>query len=153
MLRRIRHGTYVFSDVYDDLLPQDQHVVLARSVLASLPGPVALSHRSGSAAYGHDQWGWDMSVVDVTRLDGGAGRRESGVNHHVGVVDEADVVERDGILLLREDRVVVESCLVLNGEAGLCTVDSALRIGRVTAAELERRLAEFSAGRVPGRLG
>lgn len=143
VLRRIRHGTYAFSDVYDDLTPQAQHVVLARSVLESIPGRVALSHRSGSAIYGHDQWGWDMSVVDVTRLDGGAGRQECGVHHHVGAVHERDVVERDGLLVLREDRVVVESCLVLDGEAGLGTVDSALRIGRVAPSDLECRLAGF----------
>ncbi len=142
-LYRIRKGAYVFRDAHDALPPQDQHVVLARSVIASMPGPVALSHRSGSAAYGHDQWGWDMSVVDVTRLDGGAGRQEAGVFHHVGVVDESDVVESNGLLVLREDRVVVESCLVLDGEAGLCTVDSALRRGRINKHDLERRLAGF----------
>jgi hypothetical protein len=142
-LSRIRQGTYAFREIYDALTPQDQHVVLARSVIASMPGPVALSHRSGSAVYGHDQWGWDMSVVDVTRLDGGAGRQEAGVFHHVGVVDESDLVESDGLLVLREDRVVVEACLVLGGEAGLCTVDSALRHGRINKHDLERRLADF----------
>lgn len=144
VLRRLRHGTYVFAELYDALTPQEQHVVLARSVIATMPGDVALSHRSGSAAHGHDQWGWDMSVVDVTRLDGGAGRREAHVLHHVGTVDESDVVERDGLLILREDRVVVESCLVLDGESGLCTVDSALRQGRVTSAALERRLSDIA---------
>jgi len=142
-LRHVRHGTYALAETYDELGPEQRHLVLARSVVAGMPGRVALSHRSGSVAHGHDQWGWDMSVVDVTRLDKGAGRREAGVIHHEGVVPDGDVVDIAGLPVLSEERVTVESTLVLDGEAGLCTVDSALRAGRLNREDLERRLMTY----------
>ena len=137
-LRRLRHGTCAPAQTYDDLGPEQRHLVLARSVVAGMSGRVALSHRSGSVAHGHDQWGWDMSVVDGTRLDEGAGRREAGVIHHEGLVSDDDVVDIGGLPVLTEERVTVESALVLDGEAGVCTVDSALRAGRLNREDLER---------------
>ncbi|MDQ3628353.1 MAG: type IV toxin-antitoxin system AbiEi family antitoxin domain-containing protein [Actinomycetota bacterium] len=142
-LRRLRHGIYALAETYDELMPEQRHLVLARSVVAGMQGRVALSHRSGSVAHGHDQWGWDMSVVDVTRLDKGAGRREAGIIHHEGLVADDDLLDIGGLLVLSEERVTVESALVLDGEAGLCTVDSALRAGRLIREDLERRLVTY----------
>ena len=138
-LLRLRRGVYVVWSEHQQRSEQDRHTVLCRAVLSQLGGNVALSHQSGSTAYGHDQWGWDTSVVHVTRLDGNAGRREAGVQHHVGRIRDCDLVERDGLLTLVEERVVVEAAVELGVERGLCIIDSSLRAGRVTKQSLVER--------------
>lgn len=131
-LVRLRRGVYAVATEHQERTDEERHVVLCRAVLARLGPNVALSHQSGSTLFGHDQWGWDQSVVHVTRLDGNAGRLEAGVQHHRSRVDEADLAERDGILTFREERVVVESAVELGTERGLCIVDACLRGGRVS---------------------
>jgi hypothetical protein len=130
--RRLRRGAYALAETYDPLSDPERHLVLARAVVAKIGADrVAITHQSASCAYSHDQWGWDMSVVNVTRLDGGAARHEAGIRHHVGEIREADLVEHEGLLVVREHRAVVEACTQMPVEAGLCIVDSALRHGRV----------------------
>jgi hypothetical protein len=130
--RHLRRGAYALADTYDSLSEPDRHVVLTRAVVAKIgPDRVAVTHQSASCVHSHDQWGWDTSVVNVTRLDGGAARQEAGVRHHVGEIREDDLVEHPGMLVVREDRAVVEACTQMPVEAGLCIVDSALRLARV----------------------
>jgi len=131
--RRLRRGAYAFAETYDPLGDAERHLILARAAIAKLGADrVALTHQSASCAYAHEQWGWDMSIVNLTRLDRGAAREEAGINHHVGQVVDADLVERGGMLVMREDRAAVEACTQMPVQAGLCIVDSALRGGRVT---------------------
>jgi len=137
--RRLRRGCFAPADVYDELDPTARHLVLVRAVVAKLRDRVVVTHQSGSCAHGHSQWGWDMSVVHVTRLDRGSPRREAGVFHHVGSITDDDVVEHDGLLVSQEDRVVMEACSQLSVEAGLVVADSALHMGRVSEQDLEVR--------------
>lgn len=131
--RHLRRGTYALAETYDPLDDTGRHVVVARAVVAKLgPERVALTHQSASCVYRHDQWGWDMSMVNVTRLDRGAARQEAGITHHVGLVNERDLVDHGGFLVVREDRAVVEACTQMSVEAGLCIVDSALRHERIS---------------------
>src|SRR5690606_32956298 len=74
-----------------------RHVILCRIVQDRLGDRVAISHQSASCAWGHDQWGWDMSVVHVTRLDAGATRLEAGIQHHRFPLEHADLVEVNGL--------------------------------------------------------
>lgn len=135
-LVRVRPGAYAPGDVFRTLSHVDQHRIRIRAVVAKLGDRVAVSHRSASVLHGHDQWGWDQSIVDVTRLDGGACRTEAGVRHHVGRLAASDLTEVDGLVTVVESRAVVESCVALPVEAALCSVDSALRLGRVERNEL-----------------
>lgn len=136
--RHLRRGAYAFAAAYDPLSSAEQHVVLAHAVVAKLGADrVALTHQTASCVHGHDQWGWDMSVVNVTRLDSGAAREEAGIHHHVGKVVDGNLVEFGGLLVMREDRTVVEACTQMRVEAGLCVVDSALRHGRVSREALD----------------
>ena len=82
---RFRRAYYSFADLWSTLDDVERHRVRSRAVLHSLGEAVALSHVSGAVAHGIDIWGVDLARVHVTRLDGGAGRVEGDVVHHVGV--------------------------------------------------------------------
>jgi hypothetical protein len=135
--RRARRGYYVPGHLFDALDDAGRHLVLCRIVQDRFGARVAISHESAACVWGHDQWGWDMSTVQVTRLDGGASRTEAGVRHHRTTLTEADVVEVNGLLVPHEARTVFEACTNLSTESGLCLASSALRAGRVTKEMLE----------------
>lgn len=134
--RRVRHGCYCFADVWSTLSPEARHLVLARAVVRTTPGPVALSHVTALLAHGIAVWGTDLSVVHVTRLDKGAARREMDVVHHVGACSDADVVHIDGMAVVSAPRAVVEAATVQTLEEALVSADSALHRRRTDVAAL-----------------
>ncbi len=135
--RRVRRGHYSPSTLYDALDDAGKHLVLCRTVQNRMGDRVAITHTSASAAWGHDQWGWDMSVVHVTRLDGGTGRIEAGVRHHRAQIDPAELSWVSGLWVVGEARSAFEACTAVSIESGLCIVSSALRAGRITKEILE----------------
>ncbi len=68
-----------------DVLGRGAAPVLARAVLRTTPGPVALSHTTALLVHGVAVWGADLTRVHVTRLDDGRRPREADVEHHVGL--------------------------------------------------------------------
>jgi hypothetical protein len=137
--RRIRRGAYVFEDDWVQLDAVERHVVLCKAVLRSLGSNVALSHQSGLAVHGVQLWGVDLAKVHVTRLDGGAGRDEAGVVHHEGFCLDDDIVEKDGLRLLRPERCAVEAASRTGDEAALVLMDSLLHLELCDRDELEKR--------------
>jgi hypothetical protein len=95
-----------------------------------LGAAVALSHTSAALAHGLALWEPDLSLVHVTRLDGGAGRTEAGVQHHEGLCLEGDAVFREK---LREDALRETT-----GWSMVRLVWSDLHRPAVTAARLRR---------------
>lgn len=94
----------------------------------SLGGSVALSHTSGLIAHGVDVWNARLDRVDVTRLDGGASRIEGDVVHHHGQWKAADLVEVDGLAVLRPERCAIEHGLRTTSEAALVSFNSTLHL-------------------------
>lgn len=133
---RLRPGTYTFSDLWntDD---QQRHLVLARSVAAKLGPAVALSHTTAALVHGLRVWDADLSQVHVTRLDGGAGRTESGIVHHEGFTVPADLRIVNGLLVVHPARAAVETASLLSIDAGLAVLDSALQLGLTDRPELD----------------
>lgn len=136
--RRVRQGAYCFTDVWDRLTAEGQHLVLAQAVLRSTPGPVALSHTTALIAHGIAVWGADLSRVHVTRLDAGAHRVERDVQHHVGRCAETDVTSLGGLPVTTPWRAVIEAATVLTMEAALVSTDSALHQRVCTPDQLRR---------------
>jgi hypothetical protein len=134
--RRVRHGAYCFAEVWATLSREEQHLTLARAVLRTTPGPVALSHTTALIAHGIAVWGVDLSRVHVTRLDKGAGRVEGDVRHHVGLCAEDDVTLVDGMPVTVAARAVIEAATIQTVEAGLVSADSALHRRRCTPDQL-----------------
>jgi len=135
---RVRQGAYCFEDVWAASTVEERHLILARAVLRTTPGPVVLSHTTALIVHGIAVWGADLTKVHVTRLDNGAGRRERDVEHHVGLVLDGDVVENAGLLVVSPARAVVEAATVMSLESALVSADSALHRRHCHPAELHR---------------
>ncbi|MGH3357413.1 MAG: type IV toxin-antitoxin system AbiEi family antitoxin domain-containing protein [Nocardioidaceae bacterium] len=148
LVRRFRRGTYAFADSWDPLSAEARHVVTLRAVIASMNGAVVASGVSACALRGLCCWGHDLLNVHVTRLDGGAGRREAGVVHHHGRVNDDQLEQIDGVIAVRADRAVCEAGSIATLEAGIVLYDSGLRDGCVTDESLGRRAAAMR--RTPG---
>ena len=134
---RVRTGAYTFPDLWPDHADERHHLV-GRAVAAKLGPGVALSHTTAALEHGLRVWGADLSRVHVTRLDGGAGRTESGVMHHEGVVLPSDLrCLDDGVMVTSAARAAVESTSLLSGEATLCLLDSLLHLGGADRAGLD----------------
>lgn len=139
MLVRFRHGYYTFEDLWGDLDATAQHVIRARAVHHALGASVVLSHVSAAVLHGIAVWGADLSRVHVTRLDGGAGRVEGDVIHHVGTPG-ADVIETvRGLRTFAADRSVVEAATAATSEQALVLFDSFLHLGLGEHHDLRRR--------------
>lgn len=137
---RIRRGYYTFSVLWAAMDEVARHRVRSAAALHSLGDAVVLSHVSASVAHGLDIWGIRLDRVHVTRLDGGAGRIEGDVVHHVGAVAEDDVMERDGHLVMRPARAAIEAVGRSTGEVALAHFDASLRATGLTQEDL---MAQF----------
>ena len=134
--RRLRVGTYTYSDLWPETAER-LLTVRSRSVFHKLGGAVALSHTSAAVEHGLRLWDVDLSLVHVTRLDGGAGRTESGVQHHEGFTLTSDLAERSGALVTGAARAAIETASLVRGEAGLVVLDSAVEQGLCTNRDLD----------------
>ena len=139
VLVRFRRGYYTFCDLWNALDRRGRHLVRLRAVLDSLGPAVSASHVSGALLHGVKPWGVPLDRVHVTRLDGGASRIEGDVIHHVGRTLGDDVVEVDGLRVLRPDRCAVETGSMGSAESALVTFDSFLHRGLGSHDELFAR--------------
>ncbi len=138
---RVRQGAYCFGDTWTSGSPEERHLLLARAVLRTTPGPVALSHTTALLAHGVAVWGADLSRVHVTRLDTGAARREKDVVHHVASCSESDVVHLGTQPVFGVARSVVETATVTGLESALVSADSALHLQMTDPDELRTTFA------------
>lgn len=124
---RIRHGVYTFEDLWLTADESRRHLITARAVMRRHGDRVALSHVSAAIAHGLAHYGQDLQTVHVTRIDGGAGRQEAGVWHHEGLLLDEDLVELDGVLVVKPARAALETALLVPQGPGLVTLDSVMR--------------------------
>lgn len=123
---RVRPGAYTFPDLWEAADPVAQHLHRAHAIARKLGDRVALSHVSAALEHGLTVWNVDLSLVHVTRLDGGAGRIEAGVVHHEGLTPPEDLVERSGILVMKPARAALETGIMTTAEGALVVLDSLL---------------------------
>ncbi len=137
ILKRVRHGTYVFATAWAQMSATQRHCVLARSVLLKLGPGVVASHHTAAALHGFDLYGADLATVHVTRLDAGSGRKEAGVVYHHGLIlPDDDVREVQGLLVVEPSRAVFETCSRATVESGMVVASSALRTLDISREEL-----------------
>jgi hypothetical protein len=134
-LARVRHGTYFPGDVWATLSARDRHRVLVRGVLKRAHPSTVATHVSAAVERGVPLWGIPLTDVHVTRTDGKAGRREAGIVHHRGVLDEADVETVNGIPVSRTARTAVEITTMTTIEPALVAVNGMLNAGMMTAQQ------------------
>ena len=124
---RIRAGAYTMTDLWAAADEDRRHRARIRAVMQKHGDRVALSHVSAAVEHGLAHFGQDLDVVHVTRLDGGAGRREAGVWHHEGFLVPDDLIEVDGMLIVKPERAALEAALLVPAGPGLVTIDSVIR--------------------------
>jgi hypothetical protein len=143
LLVRIGAGLYALSATYGHLDPEAKLAARSRAVFHRHRGAVVLTHESAAAVHGISLWGTGLDEVHLTRTDGGRGRHEAGVQHHIGRIDEADVVEVDGMLVSSPDRCVWELACARTTESAVVVADSALHRGLVTPDSLTETAGQF----------
>lgn len=143
VLAKIRHGYYASGADHTAMDSVERFAVAGRAVLHKLGDCAALCGISAAVEHGWDVWGADLTRVEVVRLDGGAGRREAGVRHHVRRHSDDAVIERGGRLLTDPARTLWEIACCCPVEVSLVTLDSALRAGDVTKEQLEASAAVY----------
>lgn len=126
---RIRPGYYTFSDLWAGADAEEQHRIRARTVLHKLGPRVVLSHVSAALEHRLRVWDVDLSLVHVTRLDGGPGRIEAGVHFHEGFCTDSEVDVIDGMLIMNKTRTALETCAGVSSEHSLVVLDSLLHQG------------------------
>jgi hypothetical protein len=145
ILRHIRHGAYAPAGTYDAATEAVRHLVLARAALARQRGSVALTGVSAAAAHGLCVFGHDLTTADLVRLDSGSSRQEVRTRHHVVRDDIAQHIEMvAGIPATSLARTVWEVAGRSSLEAGVATVDSALRLNPQLADELAAMAPTFA---------
>ncbi|MET1038432.1 MAG: type IV toxin-antitoxin system AbiEi family antitoxin domain-containing protein [Aeromicrobium sp.] len=143
LLTRVGAGLYALSATYAPLSVEAKLVTRSRAVSHRHRGAVVLTHQSAAAMHGMSMWGTSLDEVHVTRLDGGRGRHESGVQHHVGTIGHDEVVEIDGALVSNPARCVWELACASSVESGIVTADSALHQQLVTPESLTETAGQF----------
>lgn len=138
---RIRPGAYAVTSVWESLSGLQRHEIATRAVLTKLGPRVALSHVSAAVVHGLDLWRPDLGTVHVTRLDGGAGRTESGIQHHEGLLVDGDTLAGPYGRTVTPVRAAVETAHQHSTEQGVVVLDSLLRSGAASSEELAEALA------------
>jgi hypothetical protein len=112
------------------------HRSAARALARKLGNRVALSHTSAAIEHGLLIHNLDLTLLHVTRLDGVAGRTDAGVVHHEGFCTDDDIIEIDGLLVVKPARAAIETASLGTTDSALVVLDSALHHG-VDRAELD----------------
>ncbi len=131
-LVRLRRNALVDGETWRSAKPWERHDLRARAVAASLPRghKVALSHHSALALRGVSLFGVD-DRVHLVHVDGGRGRTDRVVASH-RAIPEALVEVHQGIRVVRPAAACLQVAAQFGTEAGLVSVDDALRSGLVS---------------------
>jgi hypothetical protein len=143
LLTRVGAGLYALSATYVPLSREQKLATRSRAVFHRHRGAVVLTHQSAAAVHGLAMWGAPLDEVHVTRVDGGRGRHEAGVQHHVGTIDDSEIVEIDGVLVSSPDRCVWELACAQLVESAIVTADAALHRELVTPESLQETTGRF----------
>ncbi len=118
---------------------EQRYAVTCRAAYLQARTGVILSHASAVPFHCGPVWGFDQSVVHLTREDGFSGRREAGIQRHCGRLLAGDVVETHGLLVMSALRATLEATILGSAEAGLVVANHFLHRGDIDAANLVAR--------------
>lgn len=143
VLHRIRRGAYVAGEIWRECSKEDRHRITCRAVLRAGHPLMVLTHVSNAIERGIPVWNIPLDEVHATRTDGKGSRREAGVVHHVGVLDEEQVEVVNGVRVSPATRCAVEIATMTVLEATLVVVNGMLHQGLFTEEELAGAVAEL----------
>ena len=143
-LIRIRRGVYADAEAWQALnIYTEQPVLRVRATSLTLQAdPYVFSHDSAAIVLKMGAPHPPTSLVHVTRPKVHGDAVRAGVKHHLAPHQDDDVVDVDGLRILRPARTALDMAREHGRVAGLAACDAALRSG-VTRAELEEVLARM----------
>lgn len=128
-MSRLRPAALVDVSAWGRAHSEERQIMRAHAVQALARGRVVASHTTAAAV------GWNLPLVGVSD---GCVHTTSGVEHppktrgdiirHGVALPEADICERNGLLVTTLDRTVADVIRMLRPEAGLAVFDAALRL-------------------------
>lgn len=128
LLLRVRKGVYIERTAFEAMSPEEQHIVLMRSVAATSDEPVVFSHWSAAVLFGLPVLRGRLQSVQTTVRAPGA-RGEQHVTGHVFALTDAEVVDVNGLQVTGVGRTVVDVAGGGTFEEGVMVADAALHAG------------------------
>ena len=145
--KRVRRGAYVEPELLRGASDVDLHRLLVHAVVAASQSDPVVSGVSAAVMHGLDLWDQDLTRVQLTHP---GSRRESRVTSTTTTPrsDDDEIVVVDGLRVTSVARTAIDVARVSKTfEAGVITLDSALRFARTTPSELTRTAEPARAGR------
>ena len=138
---RVRRGAYVLREIYVALDLAGRYDLLCRAAVRQARTPVVLSHTSALGQWDCPLWDTSLTEVHLTRVDGTTQRREAQIRSHRGTIEDGDVIERGGLLVMSPTRAALEYTTIADVEHSLVEVDDLLHRKLVELAALRARYA------------
>lgn len=143
ILHRIRRGAFVSAQLWNESSKEDQHRITCRAVLLAGHPLMALTHVSSAIERGVPVWNIPLDEVHTTRTDGKGARREAGVVHHVGILDEEDVEIVNDVRVSTAARCAVEVTSMTTLEPALVVVNAMLHAELIDESELAASVVDL----------
>lgn len=128
LLVRLRQGAYVERAAFEELSPENQHIVRLRAFAAVSPAPPVFSHWSAGVVLGAPVLRSRLQLVHTT-VDERRGRGQEGVSAHLFPVSSAELQWIGELLVTGVPRTVVDIAGAAPFEEGVMAADFALRTG------------------------
>ncbi|MGN7859897.1 hypothetical protein ACTJI8_04905 [Microbacterium sp. 22303] len=125
---RVRRDRYIDASAHDELWNEGRHLVavLAAHLNADPPGPVFWGP-SAAVVHGLPLYRLAPTKVHTVILGERHGRTRAGIAQHSVGLDDADIVEVDGLRCTSIERTVLDLACTTSPETGLSAADAALR--------------------------
>lgn len=129
-VHRVARGAYLSFDIWRALDDREKYVAQIHAVAATRKFRPILSHWSAAALLGLPMIGSWPDTVHVIAGQTAGGRSRNGVVKHSLRLDDADVVEIDGLLVTSAARTVIDIAAIATPMAAVTMVDRALHVDR-----------------------
>ncbi len=143
---KVRHGTYLRRAEWDAAGKERRYELYVRATVESMKATAPLARESAAVLLGLPVIGEWPTVTHVVEEAADGGRGSAHVVRH-GTRYLPEVVLVDGITVTSAARTVVDLARVRSFASGLASADHALRLGLVTAADLEAEVAQLGGTR------
>lgn len=136
----VRRGCYAERALWESLDDDGRYLLRVRAVSLSLTRHAVISHASAAVVLEmpvRPRW---RELAHVTRPGVRGSRTESGVKHHLGSLDDTDLVVVGGLQVTGPARTALDVAREHGFEDGVVAADAALRLGATRkdlAASLE----------------
>ena len=140
-LHSVRRGVYALAAHYAGLDPVSRHQVDTQAALLRLKQPATLSHETAAVWTSMPLLRPELRVVQFTRPELRASRREAGIHHHLGDLPEDHLTVDEKVAVTAPARTAVDIARWTDFPRGLAAADSCLRGG--TSRQHLQQVMEF----------